>query len=146
MTCPAPPRSSRATRTAGTVLALLAGALVVCLPGAALAQDGLTAVEPTGEWLRFEEVRWRNETLEVHLRTGYERPLIMPEPVRIAVDASVPSALDVDVDTEVVVFAPRDHFDPLPFTVVGERTGRRYTLSVRADPFGSRVPLRVVDR
>ena len=103
------------------------------------------AVEPTGDWLRFDEIVWDGSSVEIHLRTGYERPIILPEPVAALDGRSLPGT-EVMIDTEVVLFAPSEHFATRALTLVGELTGTRYRLAVRSDPIGSRVPLRIVRR
>lgn len=115
--------------------------------GAASVTDPTTdlEVEPTGDWLRFDEVVWNGASVEIHLRTGYERPIILPEPVAALGERSLPGT-EVTIDTEVVLFAPSEHFETRPLTLVGELTGTRYRLAVRSDPIGSRVPLRIVRR
>ena len=102
-------------------------------------------VVPTGDWLRVDDVEWKGQPIEIHLRTGYERPLILPEPVRPMAGQSL-SGGGVTIDVELVLFAPREHFLEQDVVLVGERSGTRYRLAVRSDAFGSRVPLRIVRR
>ena len=100
-------------------------------------------VEPVGDWLRFDEEPWREGPIELHLRTGYARPLILPEPVALVGEASLPgSTLEIDVD--VAVFAPGARFDARPVELVGLESGRRYRFEVRADALGRRVPIRIL--
>ena len=100
-------------------------------------------VEPVGDWVRFDEVEWHGAILPLHLRTGYARPVIFPEPVAIAADKPLPGCR-VAVDVEVVAFAPTEHFTPHEIEFVGERSGTRYRLEVRSDVTGERIPLRIV--
>ena len=107
-------------------------------PGAAI-----PAVEPVRRWTRFERVAWTGAPLDVHLRTGHARPLILPEPVEPEAREPLPGC-DVEVDREVVLFEPARHFGPEELTLVGVETRTRYRLRVRSSAYGQRVPLEVV--
>ena len=126
--------------------ALSAGAQVTDAPGA-LAEDtrsptAAPAVEPVGDWLRIVDVVRGDAPVEVHLRTGYARPLILPEPVRLT--SGTPPGAEVRVDDELVVLEPSAHFAARPLDFVGLESGRTYRFRVRSNTLGSRIPLRVV--
>lgn len=104
-------------------------------PGAETAE-----VAPVEEWVEFDRVEWRGDPIEVHLRTGYARPLIMPEPVRIVDRPPLPGC-DIEVDREIVLFEPRAHFTVEELVLAGMRTQTRYVVQVRSSAYGERVPL-----
>ena len=140
---------ARLARRGTASLVLLAWAAIVAAQPVATpwASDpaGATTVEPVRRWARFEELEWRGEPIELYLRTGYERPLILPEPVRALGPIELPGCR-VEIDVEVVSFSPSEHFEPRTIVLVGEQTGSRYHFRVRSNPFGQRIPLRVIRR
>ena len=88
-------------------------------------------------------IRDRGKPLRVHLRTGYERAVIMPEPVAAYTDnLSLPST-DVIVENEVVGFYPENSFEPVAIKFVGVHSGTVYKLVIRSSPTGTRQPLKV---
>ena len=101
------------------------------------------AVAPVERWARFERVPWRGDEIEVRLRTGYARPLILPEPVSLEEREPLPGAR-MEIDADVVLFEPVAHFGPVTVVLVGETTGTRYALRVGSSPYGDRIPLEIV--
>ena len=100
-------------------------------------------VVPVPRWDRFERVEWDGGVLEVHLRTGHARPLILPEAVTLEARAPLPGC-DVTIDREVVLFEPGAHFAPEELVLVGTETRARYRLRVRSSAYGARVPLEIL--
>ena len=113
--------------------------------GLAYSQQALNegTVAPMGEWLEYREARYKGDPLLVHLRTGYERAIVMPEPVTL--DTTVPGlpGCEVVVDEDVVGFYPTQTFTRRSIILVGQETGTRYDLRVRASTQGMRQPMRI---
>ena len=135
-------------RPAAALAAALALACVVPPVGAQPAAPAGTvppagAVAPVERWARFERVTWRGDEIEVRLRTGHARPLILPEPVSLEGRGPLPGAR-MEIDADVVLFEPVAHFEPVAVVLVGETTGTRYALRVGSNPYGDRVPLEIV--
>jgi len=105
--------------------------------------DQPVPVAPLEKWLTMQEVVAGEEPVVLHLRIGYERPLVFPEPVSVSSRAPLP-ATEVTVDAELVLFAPGGAFEDERLVFIGQTSARRYELIVSASRYGSRVPVRLV--
>jgi len=99
-------------------------------------------VEPVENWLKFHEVTYQGQHLILHLRTGYGRPVIFPEPIIVPDEISI-SGLQFEVDIDILVFSPTNHFKTAEFSVIGQRTGTVYKFRIKSDPIGQRIPLEI---
>jgi len=132
---------------------MTAAVLVVLAPGSILwpaasaaenTSDNTTpSVELAEDWARFKSVRFSGKPILVHLRTGYQRPVILPEPVRLADPEALLPGCDIDVDTEVVAFSPAKHFKWHVIEFIGESSGTRYVLRVHSSETGYRIPISI---
>ena len=127
------------------LLAALATPIIFTSPRAALAQESIESgqVEPMGQWLEYRQLRFDNEQLLVHLRTGYERAIILPEPVVQSNDEQTLPGTEFIVNGDTVAFYPTRTFQRRSVVFVGLDTGTVYDLGVRASPDGFRQPLRI---
>jgi len=100
-------------------------------------------IEPMGSWHDLKQVNYRGKPILVHLRTGYERALLLPEPVRLADPAQQLPGCEVKVDQDVVGFYPSESFDRRIIGFVGLNSGSTYEFKVRATPLGKRQPMQV---
>lgn len=100
-------------------------------------------VRPMGEWVEFRKARYANEPILLHLRSGYERAVLMPEPIKLLDDAQVLPGCAVEIDTDVIGFFPTRTFAREPIKFVGLQSGTVYELRVRASPAGIRQPLQI---
>ncbi len=91
-------------------------------------------VEPMGNWMEFKQVKFTGSTIRVHLRTGFERAVLMPEPVQKTDPAVQLPGCDVVVDLEVVGFYPRGSFNRHTIRFTGLNSGDIYELSIRSSP------------
>ena len=140
-------QSSTATKLPSRCLsvALVTLFLSTSITGPAYSQQALTegTVAPMGQWLEYREARYNGKPLLVHLRTGYERAIVMPEPVMFdATEQSLPGC-EVMIDGDVVAFYPTETFTRRSIIVVGQESGIRYDLRVRASTQGIRQPMRL---
>ena len=119
--------------------------LNVITPRYAVAQDFLESgkVAPMGQWLEYREVGFNNQPILVHLRTGYERAIILPEPVVPRDDTQTLPGTEIVVDGNIVAFYPSITFKRAPVVFVGLDTGTVYDLRVRASTLGIRQPMRI---
>ena len=100
-------------------------------------------VKPQGEWLEFRQTRFNNKPILLHLRQGYERAVLMPEPIRLESASQTLPGCAVEIDTDVVGFYPTKAFARKPIRFVGLNSGTVYELRVRASPEGIRQPLQI---
>ena len=100
-------------------------------------------VKPQGEWLEFRQARFVNKPILLHLRQGYERAVLMPEPIRLENASQTLPGCAIAIDTDVVGFYPTKTFARKPIRFVGLNTGTVYELRVRASPEGIRQPLQI---
>lgn len=100
-------------------------------------------VEPKGEWIEFRQTRFANKPILLHLRVGYERAVLMPEPIRLENESQTLPGCAVEIDTDVVGFYPTKVFARMPIRFVGLSSGTVYELKVRASPEGIRQPLQI---
>ncbi len=101
-------------------------------------------VSPTGQWLDATKARFTGRPILLHLRTGHERALLMPEPVRLADSDHQSSGYEADINGDVVRFYPLSEFDRESIHLIGLDTDTEYVFRVRASAFGIRQPLKIV--
>lgn len=123
------------------VIAVVFGA--TSLPGLAKDATARHSVVPMGEWLNYIETRYTGNAVLLHLRTGYERAVLMPEPVRLK-DGELPlPGCELAVDREIIGFYPTKTFQRTSIRFIGLNSGTEYQLLVRASPLGIRQPLEI---
>ena len=115
------------------------------LSGHVIAQESLESgkVAEMGEWLEYREVTFNDQPILVHLRTGYERAIILPEPVVQGDDEQTLPGTEIVIDGNIVAFYPTITFKRAPVVLVGLDTGTVYDLRVRASTEGIRQPMRI---
>jgi len=114
-------------------------------PQFSLAQTALEsgAVQPMGQWLAFEETDFTGNPVSVHLRTGYERAVIMPEPVIAHANNPLLPKAEVFVEKRVVGFYPEQSFNVRLIKFVGVNSGSVYELLIESSANGTRQPLKI---
>lgn len=130
---------------AAAVLPLSIALLTAPLCSSAFAQEALEngEVEPMGHWVEFQHVQFENIPILLHLRTGYERAVLMPEPVQLKdANLTLPGS-EVLIDQEVVGFYPTTSFTRRSMHFIGLTTGTVYELRISASPTGLRQPLQI---
>ena len=100
-------------------------------------------VVPMGKWLTFRQAHYTNEPILLHLRTGYERAVLMPESVRLMDDQKNLPGCTLEIDQNVVGFYPTQVFQRRSVTFIGSNSGKKYQLLVSASPTGIRQPLQI---
>ena len=96
-----------------------------------------------GRWVEYVEANYQGEAIRIHLRTGYERAVVFPEPVRqLLPDQQLPGC-EVLINDNVVAFYPEKNLERTNMVFTGELTGVRYEIIVRASSSGIRKPLRI---
>jgi len=104
------------------------------------------------EWAEAATLTYTGKPIDLHLRTGYERTVIFPEPIKLyAVNNRLISAqfegnlpgCDVNIDDKVMGFSPLQRMQPQTVAVLGKNTGSIYELLVSSSPVGSRQPIDV---
>lgn len=112
---------------------------------ASLAQNSASrhSVVPMGEWLNYIETRYTGNAVLLHLRTGYERAVLMPEPVRLKDGEAPLPGCDLAIDREIIGFYPTRTFGRTSIRFIGLNSGIEYQLLVRASPLGIRQPLEI---
>jgi len=100
-------------------------------------------VEPMGKWLEYRETQYTGEPIVVHLRTGYERAIVLPEPVVLSDVTQVLPGTEMIIDGSVVSFYPTRIFKRHKIIFVGKRSGSVYDLRIRASASGMRQPMRI---
>lgn len=107
-------------------------------------------IVPMGEWAEFITVNFDGKPLLVHLRTGYERAIMFPEPITlqsindVAVQQGVAPELpncNIELDYDVLGFAPLKRFGTQRLEARGVESGRIYILFVSSSPNGKRQPI-----
>lgn len=126
-------------------LPLSISVLAAPLCSSALAQQALENgdVEPMGHWVEFQQVRFAGVPILLHLRTGYERAVVMPEPVQLEDEHLTLPGSEVVIDKEVVGFYPTENFPSRTLPFLGLSTGTVYVLRVSASPNGMRQPMQI---
>ena len=125
------------------MVALIPSTIMLC--GRGFAQESLESgkVAPIGEWLEYTEIEFAGQPILVHLRTGYERPIIFPEPVLQSDETQTLPGTEIIVDGNIVAFYPTITFSRSPVVFVGLETGTVYDVRVRASTEGIRQPMRI---
>lgn len=100
-------------------------------------------VAPMGQWLEYREANFRGNPIFVHLRTGYERAIVMPEPVKQRDSAQQLPGSEILIDDNIVAFYPTITFSRRSVVFVGLETGTLYDLRIRASTQGMRKPMRI---
>ena len=115
------------------------------LCGRVFSQESLESgkVAPIGKWLEYTEIEFAGQPILVHLRTGYERPIIFPEPVVQSDETQTLPGTEIIVDGNIVAFYPTITFNRSPVVFVGLETGTVYDVRVRASTEGIRQPMRI---
>lgn len=141
----APPSTATKLPARCLSVAFLALVLSTSIGAPAYSQLALTegTVAPMGQWLEYREARYNGNPLLVHLRTGYERAIVMPEPVMLDTSEQNLPGCEVVIDGDVVAFYPTETFTRRSIIVVGHESGIRYDLRVRASTQGIRQPMRL---
>ncbi len=133
-----------------TLLILLASFLA-SISASNVAAQKLEKVIPMGEWASFLEVRYTEKPIRVHLRTGYERAVLLPEAVTIEsiqgvsviqnqTDNLLPGCA-IELDIDVIGFSPLRQFDNHSIKLRGLESYQLYELVVNSSPTGSRQPI-----
>ncbi len=120
--------------------------LSLTVPTVTHAQSNLSRenVSSTGQWLDARKARFTGTPIFLHLRTGHERALLMPEPVRLSDTDHQSSGYDTDINGDVVRFYPLRDFNRKSIRLTGLDTSTEYVLRVRASAFGIRQPLQIL--
>jgi len=100
-------------------------------------------VLPMGDWVEFLETQFDGKPLLVHLRFGYERAVLMPEPVKVKNENHTLTRTDVVIGNRVVTFYPMKEFGWSLIEFVGLDSGTVYELRIKASPMGKRQPIRI---
>lgn len=96
-----------------------------------------------GQWLEFRETSFNNKPILIHLRTGYERAIIMPEKV-VQSDQQIPlPGTEIVVEGNIVAFYPTETFKRRSVYFVGLDTDTVYELQVGSSTEGIRQPLKI---
>ena len=88
------------------------------------------------EWLDFKQARYIGKPILVHLRSGYERAVIFPEPIQLSDPLQSLPGCAVAIENEVVGFFPTHTFRRTSIKFSGLNTGIVYELRVRASHQG----------
>lgn len=125
----------------GLVLPLVTMAALMSPVTPALSSD--VEVKPMGNWLEYRQADYKGNPLIIHLRTGYERAVLFPEPVRLNdPDQTLPDC-DLVLDEELLGFYPKRSFKRQTLKLTGSESGTEYVLVVQASPYGIRQPLQI---
>lgn len=155
------PNQYRPDAKAGWSTGLLYAVLVVPLlvGSAALYSQELKRVIPVENWAEFMTIDLTDSPIRINLRTGYERPLMFPEPISlVSVNEKPVSALSIDrngkyvalpgclieVDGDVAGFSPLQRFGQQKVIFRGVSSNQLYSLMVSSSPTGSRQPVELV--
>lgn len=113
--------------------------------GTASSQEALRngSVAPMGQWLEYREANFRGNPVLVHLRTGYERAIVMPEPVKLQDSEQKLPGSEILINDSIVAFYPTRTFTRRSIVFVGQETGTLYDLRIRASTQGMRQPMRI---
>ncbi|ASJ76636.1 hypothetical protein [Granulosicoccus antarcticus] len=124
---------------------LLSGLFLLCVATPSLAQQDVDhkKIVPTGQWVDSRKSFFNWQPIFLHLRTGHERALMMPEPVRLSNEEHKSAGYELDISEDVVRFYPKNHFDRESIRLTGLNTGTQFLLRVRSSAYGIRQPLQV---
>lgn len=120
-------------------------AIVMAFSSVANSQEALRngTVAPMGQWLEYRETDFAGDPILVHLRTGYERAIIMPEPVEKQDPTNQLPGSEILINDNIVAFYPTETFSRRAIIFVGKETGTLYELRIRASTQGMRQPMRI---
>lgn len=124
---------------------LLGSAALVSHHNIAQAQQSLQSgdVLPMEQWLEFKQTSFTGTPVLLHLRTGYERAVLMPEAVKLEDSNQVLPGCEIVIDKDIVGFYPALPFQRQPVMFVGIESGTVYELRVRSSELGLRQPLQI---
>ncbi|MFK7854298.1 MAG: hypothetical protein AB8B79_09310 [Granulosicoccus sp.] len=100
-------------------------------------------VQPMGQWFDFRQARYGSNGVLLHLRTGYERAVLMPEPIELKAGQSNLPGCDIEIDSDVIGFYPTRSFKRQSVEFIGLESGTVYVLKVRSSTTGIRQPLQI---
>lgn len=137
-------------------------ALLLLQPTLPAAAQSFETVIPMESWVEFMVIEYTGAPVPIHLRTGYERPIMFPEPVKLhsvngqlinseqsteSLPGQVTGVIDamahcpIEIDNEVAGFSPQRRFNNQSVIFQGAQTGTLYSLVVKSSPTGSRQPV-----
>jgi len=111
----------------------------------AMSQESIKngSVSPMGRWLEHRKTTYTGEPILIHLRTGYERAIVMPEKVELRDGEQHLPDFEIKIEDHVIAFYPIEIFTRRPVFFIGKETGTIYELRVRASTEGIRQPLKI---
>lgn len=129
-------------------LVLFSAALSCSIAFSAHAQSRETLpadnVLPMEDWLKLREATYGTKPILLHLRTGYERAVVLPEPVETKDGQTVLTGCRIVIEDNIIGFYPGSSFEQTSVVFIGLESGDEYKLLVRSSPTGKRQPLRIL--
>lgn len=95
------------------------------------------------EWLNFKQARHFGRPILLHLRTGFTRAVVMPEPIRLNDPSKTLPGCAIAINADVIGFFPTRTFQRTGVSFTGLNTGIEYELRVRASPQGIEQTLQI---
>lgn len=140
-----PKKTNSPYHKVGTTLAVTILLVCTAISTAALSQEALRngTVAPMGQWLEYREARFSGSPILVHLRTGYERAIVLPEPVALRNPNQNLPGCEIIINDNIVAFYPTRTYARQSVEFIGLETGNIYDLRIRASTKGMRQPMRV---
>lgn len=137
-------RSRCSLKTTSAVALLIVTSALSGLTGAQQAlQDG--TVVPMSSWVEAMKVQFvKNERILLHLRTAYERAIVMPEAVTPKDPEQRLTGCEIIIDGNVIAFYPTESYTREIVTFVGLETGTEYEFGVRSSTSGFRQPMQII--
>lgn len=133
-------------------ITLLAISALLLIGSTAVSAQTLDTIKPMGDWVEYLTVQYDGKPLLVHLRTGYQRAVLFPEPItlhsfnNIAVidgnNLELPNC-KIEIDSHVMEFSPLQKFKQRKVSVRGLHTGIVYELIVSSSSVGKRQPIQM---
>ena len=96
------------------------------------------------EWFDFKRARYIGRPILVHLRNGYERAVILPEPIKFKDSSQSLPGCAVAINEDVIGFFATRSFRRKAISFRGLNTGTLYELRVRASPEGIEQALQIL--
>lgn len=127
-------------------MALLWSLMLILIGPAAWAQSAAPAAgdeRSRGAWVDFRQATYRDRPLLLHLRSGHERAVVMPEPISLLNDGQRLPGCAVAIEHDVVGFFATRDFDREAIRFVGLDSGTVYEFQVRASPEGFEQTLQI---
>jgi len=143
-------KSSTGFRLPNCLLALTL--MLVTLTSNNLRAQNFESVVPMENWASNKVVVYTRSPLILHLRTGYERAVVFPEPVTLyavnneLVNASNDGQINdcvIEISDDTMSFSPFGRFGDQTVAVRGKNTGFVFELLVSSSPVGSRQPIEI---